>query len=167
MLNSTALGQGAQAIHTNSVALGADTTTTAANQVNVGGRTIGNVAAGVATTDAVNLGQLNAVSALATGLDTRIDTLELLAIDFDDRLDRIDERAASGTAVAIAMGSNILLPGKQFSVTGNVGTYRGAHAAALQIAAAIGENAAFNAGIATGFNKGGKLGARAGFTFGF
>ena len=54
-----------------------------------------------------------------------------------------------------------------FSLTGNVGTYRGAHAAALQIGAMIGENASFNAGIATGFNKGGKFGARAGFSFGF
>ena len=36
-----------------------------------------------------------------------------------------------------------------------------------QTRAMIGENAAVNAGVASGFNKGGKLGARAGVTFGF
>ena len=119
------------------------------------------------STDAVNGSQLFATNQAVAGLDSRVDTLELLALDFDDRLDRVDERASAGTAVAIAMGGNTLIPGKQFSLTGNVGTYRGAHAAALQIGAMIGENAAFNAGVATGFNKGGKFGARAGFTFGW
>jgi hypothetical protein len=31
----------------------------------------------------------------------------------------------------------------------------------------IGSNAAFNAGVGTGFNNRGKLGARAGFSFGW
>ncbi len=70
-------------------------------------------------------------------------------------------------AVAIALSGNSFLPGKQFNVTGNVGTYRGAYAAALQVGAMVSESAAVNAGIAKGFNRDGKVGARVGFTFGW
>jgi hypothetical protein len=41
-----------------------------------------------------------------------------------------------------------------------MGTYRGAYAGAIQIGAMVSPNPAFNAGIAKGFNKGGKVGAR-------
>jgi hypothetical protein len=61
----------------------------------------------------------------------------------------------------------MFLPGKTFNLTGNVGAYRGAVAAALQFGAMVSENAAVNAGIAKGFNKNGKTGLRAGFTFGW
>ena len=165
--NSTAIGAQAVATHTNSVALGAGTATTADNQVHVGGRTIGGVAAGVAATDAVNVSPLNAISVVATGLDTRIDALEAIALDFDEDLDRIDDRASAGTATAIALGGNAFLPDKQFNLTGNMGLYRGAYAGAIQVGAMVSPNAAFNAGVAKGFNKGGKLGARVGFTFGW
>jgi hypothetical protein len=47
----------------NSVALGTSTTATADNQVNVGARTIGGLAAGVAADDAVNLAQMQAADA--------------------------------------------------------------------------------------------------------
>ena len=156
--------------HTGSVAIGSGTATTAANQVHVGGRTVSGVAAGslsATSTEAVNGSQLFATNQAVSGLDTRVDALESLALDFDDRLDRVDDRASAGTAVAIALGGNGFIPGKQFNITGNVGTYRGASAGALQIGAMIGENMAVNAGIATGFNKGGKVGARAGITFGW
>lgn len=164
MLNSTALGQGAQAIHTNSVALGADTTTTAANQVNVGGRTIGGVANGVLATDAVNVSQL---TAFTDGLDVRVDTLEALALDFDSRLDRLNNRVAAAGAVASALSGAAFLPGKSFNITGNVATYDGAHAGAILLGAMIGDNMAFTAGVSHGFNKGGKTAARAGVTFGW
>ncbi|MEH6417484.1 YadA family autotransporter adhesin [Pseudomonas sp. CGJS7] len=71
---SLALGVAAKSSHANSVAIGADTATTvgaqagynaayvgtsdSTGQVNVGGRTIGSVAAGVANDDAVNVSQL-------------------------------------------------------------------------------------------------------------
>ena len=178
MLDATALGQGAAAVHTNSVALGANTTTTAANQVNVGGRTIGGVAAGVLATDAVNFGQLTSINSALTSesaarqaadlaLDGRVDTLELVALDFGDDLRRVDRRASAGTATAIALGGNAFLPDKKFNLTGNMGLYRGAYAGAIQVGAMISPNAAVNAGVAKGFNRGGKVGARVGFTFGW
>ena len=149
--------------------------------MNVGGRTISGLAAGevsALSTDAVNGAQLFASNtAIATEtsqriaadnlLDGRVDTLEATAIDFDNRLDQIGRSASSGTAVAIALSGAAFLPDKQFNLTANVGTYRGAYAGSLQIGAMISPNAAFNAGIATGFNRNGKVGARAGVTFGF
>ena len=67
--NSTVLGLNASdGGFGNVVTLGANTTATAANQVNVGNRTIGSLAAGVAASDAVNLGQMNAaIAALPSG----------------------------------------------------------------------------------------------------
>jgi trimeric autotransporter adhesin len=132
-----------------------------------------NVAANTTAITSLQVSDTAQTSAIAANtsaigaLDARVDGLETLALDFDSRLDRVDDRASAGTAVAIALGGATFLPGKQFSLSGSVGTYRGAHAAALQVGAMIGENAAINAGVATGFNKGGKIGARAGFTVGF
>ena len=73
---------------------------TANNQVNVGGRTVGGVAAGVAATDAVNVAQLNAATA---GLNSAIDGLTTdVGTLFDlRRSDRQEMR--KGIAAAIAM----------------------------------------------------------------
>ena len=45
-------------------------------------------------------------------------------------------------------------------MSGNVGSYRGAYAGALNFGALVNESVALNAGVAKGFNKGGKVGAR-------
>jgi autotransporter adhesin len=111
--------------------------------------------------------QITALQTATAGFDTRIDALEAVAFEFDEDLDRLDDRASSGTATAIALSGMTFLPGKTFNLTANVGTYRGAHAGAMQIGAMISENVAVNAGIAHGFNKRGSTGARAGFTVGW
>lgn len=162
--NGVALGNYAAVNHANSVALGANTTTTAANQVNVGGRTIGSLAPGVLGTDAVNVNQLNAAAA---GLAGDIADLQDFDLVLADRIDRTDDRARAGTAVAIAMGGALFLPDKKVNITGNVGTYRRAWAGALNVGALVGDSFALNAGVGKGFNKNGKVGARAGFTFGW
>lgn len=181
---AVAIGDQASATHANSVAIGAGTATTAANQVNVGGRTIsgvGNATLSAVSTDVVTGQQLFTTNAIVTanttaittlqaataGFDTRLDALEAVALDFDEGLDRIDDRASAGTAAAVALSGAMFLPGKTFNLTGNVGTYRGAHAGALQFGALVGENMAVNAGVAHGFNKGGKTALRAGFTIGW
>jgi len=79
----------------------------------------------------------------------------------------VDDRAAAGTAAAVALSGGMFLPGKSFNLTGNVGAYRGAVAGALQIGALVSDMVAVNAGLAHGFNKGGKTALRAGFTLGF
>jgi hypothetical protein len=55
----------------------------------------------------------------------------------------------------------------KFNLTANVATYDGAHAGAMQLGILISPSVALNAGVATGFNKGGKTAARAGFTIGW
>lgn len=163
-VNSGAIGQGATATHANSVALGNGTATTAINQVHVGGRTIGGVNAGVALTDAVNVSQLNAATA---GIAADISGLEAMDAILANRIDDVDDRSSSGSAVAIAMGGAAFLPDKPFNISGNLGFYRGAWAGAMNINALISPNAAINAGLGAGFNKKGKVGGRVGFTYGF
>ena len=111
--------------------------------------------------------QITALQAADTVFDTRIDTLELLAADLEGRIDKVDDRASAGTAAAVALSGAMFLPGKSFNLTGNVGSYRGAHAAALQFGALVSDNVAINAGVAHGFNKGGKTALRAGITLGW
>ncbi len=174
--------------------------------VDMGDNVVHFVAAGVANTDAVNVGQLNAATsgittdvtaletltathstqitaletttathttqisalqAMDTALDSRLDALDALALDLDERIDIIDDRASAGTAAAVALSGAMFLPGKSFNLTGNFGTYRGAHAGALQIGALVNDKVAVNAGVAHGFNKGGKTAARVGFTIGW
>jgi hypothetical protein len=111
--------------------------------------------------------QISALQAADMAFDSRIDTLELLAAELDDRIGKVDDRASAGTAAAVALSGAMFLPGKSFNLTGNVGTYRGAHAAAVQFGALVSDRVALNAGIAHGFNKGGKTALRAGFTIGW
>lgn len=119
------------------------------------------------TTTATHTTQISALQAADMALDSRVDTLELLAAELDDRIGDVDDRASAGTAAAVALSGAMFLPGKSFNLTGNVGTYRGAHAAALQFGALVSDRVALNAGIAHGFNKGGKTALRAGFTIGW
>ena len=121
----------------------------------------------IQTVNTTQATQITALQAADVGLDTRIDALEAVALGFDEDLDRIDDRASAGTAAAVALSGAMFLPGKSFNLTGNVGSYRGAHAAAIQFGALVSDNVAINAGIGHGFNKGGKTAFRAGFTFGW
>jgi len=90
-----------------------------------------------------------------------------LAIEFDHDLDKMNDRIAAGTSVAIAMGGATFLPDKAYNLSSNVGFYDGAWAGAINFSALVSQSAAINAGLGYGFNKGGKLGARVGFTYGW
>ena len=166
--NSVALGfEADNAGFANSVAIGAGTVNTEANQVHVGGRTVAGVADGeisATSTEAINGSQLFDLMG-----DVGSDIADLQAADvfLNNQITKANDRSASGTAVAIAMGGNAFLPDKRFNVTGNAGYYRGAWAGALNIGTLVGDSMAFNAGVGHGFNKRGKTGARAGFTFGW
>jgi len=109
-----------------------------------------------ATRAAADLALGNQIGAL----DTRVDALE-------SRVDRLEGKIDGATAVAVAMSGNAFLPGMKFNLTGNVATYGGAQAGALQMGAMISDNVAVNAGVAHGFNKGGKTAGRVGFTIGW
>ena len=100
-------------------------------------------------------------------LSSRMDALDGRLDRIDSRLDRVENRVASGTAVAIALGGNAFLPDTRFNLTANVATYDGAHAGAVQFGAMITDRVAINGGVATGFNRRGRAGARAGVTIGW
>lgn len=132
--------------------------------LNMNGGRITNLGAGVAATDAVNVGQLNAA---VTSINASISTLSGTVSNLSDLVDRNRKRAEAGIAVATALSGGMFLPDKRFNVTANVGAYRGEVAGAVQIGALVSDNVAINAGVATSFNSGGGTAVRGGFTFGF
>ena len=119
--------------------------------INAGNKTITNVAAGTALTDAVNVSQLKEVSNNITNLGNRINDVE--------------DNANAGTAAAMAMAN---LPQPAYAGEGGmslgVGTYQGESGYAVGYSA-ISENGnwVFKAS-ATG-NSQGKFGAGAGVFF--
>lgn len=165
-LNATALGSGASATATNSVALGTGSVANQANTVSVGAvgaeRRIVNVAAGTATTDAVNLGQLNSVSTSLGSSITALQTDTVTLFDVTDRL-RGDVRDANeGVAMALAMDSPNVPAGAKFALSGGVGYFKNRAAFAAAISAAVGEMSSVSAGLGYGLDSN-EIGARAGF----
>lgn len=104
--------------------------------------------------------QIGTLGGQLDALAGRVDTLE-------SRVDKLDNKLAASTAVAVAMGGNAFLPNMKFNLTANVATYDGAQAGAFQMGAMVSDNVAVNAGVATSFNKGGKVAGRVGFTVGW
>jgi hypothetical protein len=100
------------------------------------------------------------LSSRLDGLSSRVDAL-------NGRIDKVQRHADAGTAVAVAMGGAVFLPDMHFNLTANVATYGGARAGAVQVGAVVSRHVAFNAGVATGFNRGGQTAGRAGFTVGW
>lgn len=109
--NAVAVGRDSVAGHANSVALGAGSSTTvgaqsgyraayvgssnSTGQVQVGGRTIGGVAAGSAADDAVNVAQLqagvtDAVSQANSYTDTRVDQIAGNVAQYDNRIGAVE-----------------------------------------------------------------------------
>jgi autotransporter adhesin len=105
--NSTAIGADSTASGDNSVAIGADSVASQANTVSVGSagheRTVTNVAAGVNSTDAVNMGQLS--DAIAEAKDWSKNYTDQRFQGVDRELNRIGNRANAGIASAMAMAS--------------------------------------------------------------
>lgn len=160
-------------------------TVTVTDGIEMSGSRITGLGAGVDAGDAVNMAQLQQESSARAALgDALLDETrarvagdlalgnQLNALDgrvstLQSRVDKLDNKIASSTAVAVAMGGGVFLPGMKFNLTANVGTYDGAHAGSVQFGALVSKHVAVNAGVATGFNKGGKTAGRVGFTFGW
>lgn len=104
--SSTALGNGARATANNSVALGQGSVADRENSVSVGSagneRQITNVAAGTLSTDAVNKGQLDALSS----------SMGLQVHSLRKKLREVERNANAGIAAAVAMEAAPYAPGK-------------------------------------------------------
>uniref|UniRef100_UPI00262E75E8 YadA family autotransporter adhesin n=1 Tax=Paraburkholderia sp. TaxID=1926495 RepID=UPI00262E75E8 len=156
--HSTAMGANASATAANSVALGANSVADRANTVSVGSagneRQVTNVAAGTATTDAVNVGQLNdsisaAVGNLPAGMTAK-DYTDQQINSVQSSVNQVARNAYSGIAAATAL---TMIPdvdqGKTIAVGIGGGTYKGAQAVALGVSARITENLKMKAGAGT------------------
>ncbi|GAB3103665.1 YadA-like family protein [Lysobacter terrae] len=138
--NSTALGQGSTASHANSVALGAGSQTTrgaqsnynaayvgnssSTGEVNIGGRTMTGVAAGVQDTDAVNVSQLRSGVNYAIDQSKAYTDQRILGVQNDIwALDR-GYRGATASAMAMAGLTQAYLPGKSMASVA-FGSYQG------------------------------------------
>ncbi len=91
----------------------------------------------------------------------------------DERRERIAadnmlrQEIASSTATAIALGGAVVLPDLDFTLSGNVSTYQGAQAVAINGSARVGSNTYVTSAVGGGLNKRGSVGARVGFVIGF
>lgn len=99
-----------------------------------------------------------------TALGVRIDN-ETRERMFADRA--IRNEIASSTATAIALGGAVVLPDVNFTLSGNVATYKGAQAIAVNGAARLAHNTYVTSAVGGGLNKRGAVGARVGVVLGF
>jgi autotransporter adhesin len=139
-----AVGNNAVASHTNSVALGNGSVTSAANTVSVGSagneRRVSNVAAGVNSTDAVNVNQLNA--AINSGAATT-------NAYTDQQISQLRRDAYRGIAQAGAMVPMTPASVGESTLNAGIANYGGESAIGLAFASQIGERVSINAGVST------------------
>ncbi|MFM0313138.1 YadA family autotransporter adhesin, partial [Paraburkholderia sp. RL17-383-BIF-A] len=156
--HATAMGANAKASAANSVALGANSVADRENTVSVGSagneRQITNVAAGTATTDAVNVGQLNeaigaSVGNLPAGTSAK-DYTDQQINAVQNGLNQVAKNAYAGIAAATAL---TMIPdvdqGKTIAVGVGGGSYKGSQAVALGVSARITQNLKMKAGAGT------------------
>lgn len=122
------------------------------------------VTAGTATTDAVNVGQLNTAIA---GVNTTLSALTSSVGSLSSLVDSNRKRSDAGIATAVALSGGMFLPDKRINLTANVGAFRDEVAVAAQLGVLVSENVALNAGVATSLHSYGGTAVRGGVTFGF
>jgi autotransporter adhesin len=144
--NAAAFGPGAQATAANAVAIGSGSVASAPNTVSFGSagneRRLTNVAAGIAPTDAVNVGQL---SSMASGFQTQVAGLQT-------QINDNNREARAGSAIALALGGTAnLQPGRRFALSAGYGNFQGSNALGVGATALLYDTRAyavtFNAGV--------------------
>lgn len=162
--NSAAMGTNASALASNSVALGTSSVADRANSVSVGfaggERQITNVAAGISSTDAVNLGQLSTGLGQAVNISNAYTDARISILSFD--LGRVRRDAEGGTAAAMALTAMPQAFGPGMSMFGmGVSTWQGESAVAFGVSKATpGGKVVVKAGAT--YNTRGQGGANAG-----
>ena len=88
---------------------------------------ISGVAAGVAPTDAANVGQVHAVvDAAVVPLNGRLDAVESSVQQLDQKINAVEKKLSGGVAMAMALSQPVSFAPKSTSaVTGGVATYNG------------------------------------------
>jgi autotransporter adhesin len=166
---TVALGNGATATGANSVALGAGSIADRENSVSVGSaaanRQITNVAAGVSTSDAVNVGQLNSgLNQTLTQANAYTDA-RLNQVNFDLKKVRRDANGGTAAAMALATIPQAYGPGMGM-IGGGISTWGGESAFAVGVSKANADGT-FVLKVAATMNTRGKGGGAVGAGFAF
>lgn len=149
-----------------SAAVTSEATTRAAADTAINQRIDTETAARTALAGAITA-ETTARMAADTQLGNRMTALEDRLDNYDAALNGFDKKIDGATSVAIAMGGTTFLPDMKFNLSTNVGHYGGEQAGSVSFGALVTPHVAINGGIAKGFSKKGKTGARAGVTFGW
>jgi autotransporter adhesin len=166
--NAVAIGANSTASGNNSVALGANSVASEDNTVSVGSasqqRRVTNVAAGTATTDAVNVGQLN--DAITNANNNTVNQANSYT---DSQFNKMNDKMNSLGAAAMAATS--LIPNARaegnFQMSAAAGTYGGAAAVAIGANYWVNDRVLVNAHVTRATGNGANTGASAGVTIGF
>jgi len=136
---SVGVGENAQATASNAVAIGANSVANQANTVSVGSvgneRAIVNVAEGVASTDAVNVGQMNNMinNSAAQTLQSANDYTDQRFSQVNNAINEVDKAASRGIAAAAALNNvTPYVPGKT-SLNAGIASYRGSTALGVTV----------------------------------
>ena len=142
--NGASLGTGALVTASGGVALGANSVADRANTVSVGSagseRQITNVAAGTASTDAVNVQQLNTA---LSGIGSANDAINARINGMDTRLSRVGAMASAISGLSPLPYD----PKAPFQLLLGVGDYSGQQAVALGASYYVNDSMAFNLGF--------------------
>ncbi|WP_051453750.1 YadA-like family protein [Paraburkholderia caribensis] len=170
--NAVAIGANSTASGNNSVALGAGSVASEDNTVSVGSasqqRRVTNVAAGTATTDAVNVGQLN--DAITNASNNTVNQAVQQSNSYtDSQFNKMNDKMNSLGAAAMAATS--LIPNARaegnFQMSAAAGTYGGAAAVAIGANYWVNDRVLVNAHVTRATGNGANTGASAGVTIGF
>ncbi|BCF99461.1 membrane protein [Paraburkholderia sp. PGU19] len=170
--NAVAIGANSTASGNNSVALGANSVASEDNTVSVGSasqqRRVTNVAAGTATTDAVNVGQLN--DAITNASNNTVNQAVQQSNSYtDSQFNKMNDKMNSLGAAAMAATS--LIPNARaegnFQMSAAAGTYGGAAAVAVGANYWVNDRVLVNAHVTRATGNGANTGASAGVTIGF
>ncbi|BDC41983.1 hypothetical protein PTKU15_52800 [Paraburkholderia terrae] len=170
--NAVAIGANSTASGNNSVAIGANSVASEDNTVSVGSasqqRRVTNVAAGTATTDAVNVGQLN--DAITNASNNTVNQAVQQSNSYtDSQFNKMNDKMNSLGAAAMAATS--LIPNARaegnFQMSAAAGTYGGAAAVAIGANYWVNDRVLVNAHVTRATGNGANTGASAGVTIGF
>jgi autotransporter adhesin len=94
---------------------------------------VSGVAAGVAATDAANVGQMTAaIQAVVAPLDARLTNVEGNIQQVNQRVGDVESKLSGGIAIAMALTQPVsFAPGATSAITGGVATYNGQSALAF------------------------------------
>ena len=117
--------------------------------------------------DGQGRGRLDVAEGRLGTAEGRIGANEAGLRDVNDRVDTLEKDLSTGIAMALALQSPSVSPGKTLSLSFGVGNYNGENAVAFSGGVRVSENLSFNGGVGFGASSRQQLGVRGGFSLEF